>query len=302
MLAVDPPRGEARGGDRAHSRSASSISGASSIASSRRGRGARDGAAPRASRRQPGRARSARWVVPARRRAAASARARESTRPAPRRHLSGARAPRSRRDLLPAAPLGACDVRHTVGLADALTADRPRGLKIAWTTACRRISRRRSAPTGCATSRSSWSATPSATSAPAADSSRCSSARPSGEWLVTLDGNENFHDFEAFREFWEAGARRAGAARICGRTCWSSNSRSTATSALSDESGAALRAWPDRPPLIIDESDGAVGDVPRALALGYAGASHKNCKGIVKGLANAALLRRQRGVPAAGAS
>src|SRR2546427_2024437 len=27
---------------------------------------------------------------------------------------------------------------------------------------------------------------------------------------------------------------------------------------------SALRAWPDRPRLIIDESDGAVGDLPRA--------------------------------------
>ena len=32
-------------------------------------------------------------------------------------------------------------------------------------------------------------------------------------------------------------------------------------------------------------------DLPRALELGYRGTSHKNCKGIVKGLANAALLR-----------
>ena len=67
--------------------------------------------------------------------------------------------------------------------------------------------------------------------------------------------------------------------------------------ALSDDAGAVLRAWPERPPLIIDESDGAVGDLPRALALGYAGTSHKNCKGIVKGVANACLLenRRRRG-------
>ena len=57
--------------------------------------------------------------------------------------------------------------------------------------------------------------------------------------------------------------------------------------ALGDDVAAMLRDWPDRPPLIIDESDGAVGDVPRALDLGYAGASHKNCKGIVKGIANA---------------
>jgi len=46
--------------------------------------------------------------------------------------------------------------------------------------------------------------------------------------------------------------------------------------------------------LIIDESDGAVGDLPRALALGYAGTSHKNCKGIVKGIANACLLEKRR--------
>jgi len=62
--------------------------------------------------------------------------------------------------------------------------------------------------------------------------------------------------------------------------------------ALSDD--PALREWPDRPRLIIDESDGAVGDLPRALALGYAGTSHKNCKGIVKGIANACLLEKRR--------
>lgn len=63
---------------------------------------------------------------------------------------------------------------------------------------------------------------------------------------------------------------------------------------LSDEVANAFREWPDRPRLIIDESDGAVGDLPRALSLGYSGTSHKNCKGIVKGLANACLLERRR--------
>ena len=37
-----------------------------------------------------------------------------------------------------------------------------------------------------------------------------------------------------------------------------------------------------------------IGDLPRALALGYAGTSHKNCKGIVKGIANACLLAKRR--------
>jgi hypothetical protein len=40
---------------------------------------------------------------------------------------------------------------------------------------------------------------------------------------------------------------------------------------LEREAGRQLCAWPGRPPLIIDESDGAVGDVNRALELGYAG-------------------------------
>lgn len=43
-------------------------------------------------------------------------------------------------------------------------------------------------------------------------------------------------------------------------------------------------------PIIIDESDGALEDFPRALDLGYAGVSHKNCKGVFKGVRNRALL------------
>ena len=38
----------------------------------------------------------------------------------------------------------------------------------------------------------------------------------------------------------------------------------------------------------------SIGDLPRALELGYAGTSHKNCKGIVKGIANACLLEKRR--------
>ncbi len=41
----------------------------------------------------------------------------------------------------------------------------------------------------------------------------------------------------------------------------------------------------------MDESDAALEDLPRALSLGYSGTSHKNCKGIVKSLANAALIQ-----------
>ncbi len=53
-------------------------------------------------------------------------------------------------------------------------------------------------------------------------------------------------------------------------------------------------AWPARIPIIIDESDGGQGDLPRALELGYSGVSHKNCKGLFKSLRNALLVAHHR--------
>jgi len=112
-----------------------------------------------------------------------------------------------------------------------------------------------------------------------------------GEYFVTLDGNENFKDFAVFREFWQKAATDP-ALRELWRRIIVTEQPVHRDKALSDD--PALREWPDRPRLIIDESDGAVGDLPRALALGYAGTSHKNCKGIVKGIANACLLEKRR--------
>jgi hypothetical protein len=114
-----------------------------------------------------------------------------------------------------------------------------------------------------------------------------------GHWYVTVDGNENFHDFAAFRDYWDT-ARAEPAFRELWPHVLAVEQPVHRDHALNEEVGDILRGWPDRPPLIIDESDAAIGDVPRALALGYAGASHKNCKGIVKGIANAAFLQRQQ--------
>ena len=110
-----------------------------------------------------------------------------------------------------------------------------------------------------------------------------------GQFQVTIDGNENFEDFDAFRVFWERIAQEPGLREMCRRTIVVEQPVHR-DRALTDDAGAALKRWSNRPPLIVDESDGALGDVPRALALGYAGASYKNCKGIVKGIANACFL------------
>ena len=46
--------------------------------------------------------------------------------------------------------------------------------------------------------------------------------------------------------------------------------------------------------MIIDESDGTLTSAAEALELGYAGTSHKNCKGIFKGVASACLIADRR--------
>ncbi len=60
--------------------------------------------------------------------------------------------------------------------------------------------------------------------------------------------------------------------------------------ALTENFRELRRSWPDHPAVIIDESDAGPGSLPAALALGYAGTSHKNCKGVLKSLVNACQL------------
>ena len=201
------------------------------------------------------------------------------------------------RDLLPPSPLTSCFVRHTVGLADALspaelTAEdrvddglpqdleasiRAYGLQYFKVKLSGRVER--DLPR-------------------LRDLAGIFDRETGGEFLVTLDGNENFEDFGSFRVFWERLAAEPALRDLCRRAVVVEQPVHR-DRALTDDAGAELNHWPDRPPLIIDESDGAVGDVPRALELGYAGASYKNCKGIVKGIANACLLaaRRRQGRP-----
>ncbi len=200
-------------------------------------------------------------------------------------------------DLLPARPVASCRVRHTVGLADALT------------------------DTDLAADERVTDGLPQDLEAsirayglqyfkvkvfgdPERDFPRLRRLVPlleretSGHWQVTLDGNENFHDFAAFRDYWERARAEPALADLWPHVLVVEQPVHR-DHALGHEVGNQLREWPDRPALIVDESDGAVGDVARALSLGYAGASHKNCKGIVKGLANAARLRleQDRGRP-----
>ena len=131
---------------------------------------------------------------------------------------------------------------------------------------------------------------------PAADAARirevlalCEAHAPS-DWAFTLDANESYPDFATLRLFWE----QLPAASL--RRCLFVEQPLHRDNALTAAAGAGIAAWENHPPFLIDESDGAIGDFPRALELGYVGTSHKGCKGVFKGVANACLAKKRGAV------
>ncbi len=112
-------------------------------------------------------------------------------------------------------------------------------------------------------------------------------ARP--DFNFSLDGNEQFRELESFRAFW---GEVTGAMPRFFRHLRFVEQPFHRDVALSPDAVGGLARWEERPRLIIDESDGELDSLPRALALGYHGTSHKNCKGVFKSVANACLLNR----------
>ncbi len=198
---------------------------------------------------------------------------------------------RDLREFLPAQPRRRIIARHTVGLADALTADDlveaklpddglPRSLeevirayglthfkiKLSGDVAKDRARLRKIAEV---------------------------IGREANACRFTLDGNENFHAVAPFRALWEGLHADPALARFLDGLIFVEQPFYRGV-ALSPALAAELLAWKERPPIIIDESDAELDSLPRALAGGYAGTSHKNCKGVFHGIASACLIARQR--------
>jgi hypothetical protein len=195
-------------------------------------------------------------------------------------------------DLLPRQPLTSVLVRHTIGLADPITeadiapADRvhdglPQSLQ-----ACiqayglrhfkikvsgqldsdrDRVARIASAVESCA----------------------------AADYAFSLDGNEQFNALHEFRTFWESLLSTPSLSTFWRRLLFVEQPFHRSV-ALDPEVLGGLADWHARPTLIIDESDAELDSLPRALELGYAGTSHKNCKGVYKSIANACLLAERR--------
>lgn len=108
--------------------------------------------------------------------------------------------------------------------------------------------------------------------------------------LVTIDGNESFRTAEHFAQWWHSLAADPRLDRLLSESLLAIEQPFHRDIALSDEVGELLRGDASLPPVIIDESDAVLESVRDAMDLGYAGGTYKGCKGVFRGLANAALI------------
>jgi hypothetical protein len=107
--------------------------------------------------------------------------------------------------------------------------------------------------------------------------------RDAGDYLATLDGNEQYDNVEGIAELWRRMAETPMLARLTKATLFIEQPiKRTKALVAPVEPLARLK------PLIIDESDGELGSFPAALRLGYSGVSSKTCKGLYKSILNAA--------------
>jgi len=112
-------------------------------------------------------------------------------------------------------------------------------------------------------------------------------------YAFTLDGNEQYKRVGEFRDAWDALAGEPSLRAFMRHLLFVEQPLHRDVS-LTDEAARDFLGWSERPPIIIDESDGELSSLPRALAAGYAGTSHKNCKGVFRGIGSACLVRRRQ--------
>ena len=122
---------------------------------------------------------------------------------------------------------------------------------------------------------------------------KCIEQHADSDFAFSLDGNEQFQSVTAFRDHWNILRAEPELETFFDHLLFIEQPLHRDV-ALNESLKSEFDQWSDRPAVIIDESDATVESLPQALAIGYAGTSHKNCKGIFKGIANACLLEHHR--------
>ncbi|MEQ1859676.1 MAG: hypothetical protein ABMA13_07055 [Chthoniobacteraceae bacterium] len=114
------------------------------------------------------------------------------------------------------------------------------------------------------------------------------------DYAFTLDGNEQYKEFPKFVELWERIQADAELKPFFEKLIFIEQPlyRSVAL----DPKIAKIKEWKGGPPMIIDESDAEISDLELALELGYAGTSHKNCKGVMKGVMHRCLINHRNAI------
>ena len=103
------------------------------------------------------------------------------------------------------------------------------------------------------------------------------------EYVVTVDGNEQYVDADVASTFWQQVERTVALRRMAAATLYIEQPLSRAAT-LDTDITALARAKP----VLIDEADDTLDAFPAAIGRGYTGVSSKNCKGFYKSLLNAA--------------
>ncbi|HEX6972609.1 MAG TPA: hypothetical protein VF234_10365 [Limnochordia bacterium] len=114
---------------------------------------------------------------------------------------------------------------------------------------------------------------------------------PDAAYHVSLDGNEQYATPESVAALFDALASDRRFTRFASSVLFVEQPLARDV-ALDPDRCTGLAALGQRFPITIDESDDDLDAFVRAVALGYAGTSHKNCKNIFKSLANAARIRQ----------
>jgi len=114
--------------------------------------------------------------------------------------------------------------------------------------------------------------------------------RQNRQYHLSLDGNEQYRDLDGFLALIERMRGSARLERFFRRILFIEQPLERSVAMLPAVE-PALRALTELKPVIIDEADGWLTAFREAIALGYCGASHKNCKGVYKSLHNLALAR-----------
>ena len=107
--------------------------------------------------------------------------------------------------------------------------------------------------------------------------------------VVTLDGNEQYADAEAFTHFLDAFLATPRLQPMAAKTAFIEQPIQRAQALQRDVRTAAARM-----PLLVDESDATLDSFLQARALGYTGVSSKSCKGFYKSIVNAARCAQGR--------